>query len=801
MPDISNYLSLHPEAEVTLSNFTFAKELVYREPFEIERSAKQKSIYFASSEKKKTNQTTMNQYLQPSTTSKALRNKQVLLPLIPKSEKPLKEVLQNKLFLRNTRLTTSTQIESATIQSVNNKSTISTLIPQSRSTNKSVVKKRPKRSPAISKFMKLREEINLKPPCTRFCNVAAYQRPTIQCAICLCMFHPSCLPSLPRNVLFACKPCTMQKIGLYERVKCRSNNTELDSTDEMPSYNYDDIDIEELFPTVLLTVYSEMNEASSASNVSPVTLNTTSSETSRAVCLSSNILPLLQSTVAKIPQENCVMLPTMNTPHTPCMLTQLMKPIASNASKIIPIVNNFLNKNIKNQQIQCLPSTSDMPSKYYCVGGVPVPPMSVSTQNSLMVRKLPNGKKIVIRRMSNSSSSTNTDKLNTAYNGTINNLCGQVKDNTKSNQLNQVPSDLNDNAKNVVFVPRESVNNSTEKWEKVDFRNLYINDWNKCGFALQKRKTKSLNLSGILYQDKHNPWEDLEENVVRLTGIEELIFDKITPSLLKSLVFNLPQLVKLECNFITTVFTEPEIWTTPCEVDLSSLRYVGRLRKLKIASGSKIILKKNSRECLFPYLPNLKSVSLTGFNFCSNLNLENISYQKYLVSLELGDCKDIEPGIYSLLGTLTNLKRLRLLNGGSIDDIHLAGALLKLKGLEVLELLDFTVSRSLAECVGKLHRLFYLKIFTDNSHRKGLLNHNIITTAAKCQNLKFFCWGFITDGDNPPDMLEMEDSMQHAFKDVYSDLLDILPKCCTVEMKWVKKDMWKEFLSSEMEFV
>ncbi|GIY35855.1 MBD domain-containing protein [Caerostris darwini] len=90
MPDISNYLSLHPENEVTLSNFTFAKELVYREPFEIERSAKQKSIYFASSEKKKTNQTTMNQYLQPSTTSKSTLKQTSSLPLIPKSEKPLK---------------------------------------------------------------------------------------------------------------------------------------------------------------------------------------------------------------------------------------------------------------------------------------------------------------------------------------------------------------------------------------------------------------------------------------------------------------------------------------------------------------------------------------------------------------------------------------------------------------------------------------------------------------------------------------------------------------------------------------
>lgn len=37
-------MSRHSESKLTIENFTYAKELIYREPFEIERSAKQKSI-------------------------------------------------------------------------------------------------------------------------------------------------------------------------------------------------------------------------------------------------------------------------------------------------------------------------------------------------------------------------------------------------------------------------------------------------------------------------------------------------------------------------------------------------------------------------------------------------------------------------------------------------------------------------------------------------------------------------------------------------------------------------------------
>ncbi|GBN06668.1 hypothetical protein AVEN_117098-1 [Araneus ventricosus] len=71
MIEISNYLSRHPECTLTIENFTYWKELIYREPFEIQRSAKQKSSFGTPSGKIETsNQASIKKYLQSSTTPK-----------------------------------------------------------------------------------------------------------------------------------------------------------------------------------------------------------------------------------------------------------------------------------------------------------------------------------------------------------------------------------------------------------------------------------------------------------------------------------------------------------------------------------------------------------------------------------------------------------------------------------------------------------------------------------------------------------------------------------------------------------
>ncbi|GFQ80133.1 MBD domain-containing protein [Trichonephila clavata] len=104
MPEIANYLSKHPECKLTLENFTFWKECVYREPFEIERSAKQISVSASSSKKETPNQTSIKKFLSSSTTSKSnltpneSKEKTSKQSLSKKSSVTMKEIHSSESF-------------------------------------------------------------------------------------------------------------------------------------------------------------------------------------------------------------------------------------------------------------------------------------------------------------------------------------------------------------------------------------------------------------------------------------------------------------------------------------------------------------------------------------------------------------------------------------------------------------------------------------------------------------------------------------------------------------------------------
>ncbi|GFU04700.1 THAP-type domain-containing protein [Nephila pilipes] len=324
-------------------------------------------------------------------------------------------------------------------------------------------------------------------------------------------------------------------------------------------------------------------------------------------------------------------------------------------------------------------------------------------------------------------------------------------------------------------------------WEKVSLNGLIVTDWEKGCLALKKFGTISLDLRGIKNQDTSHVWKDLDRYLIHLNGIEELLFHQITPLLLKSITFNVPSLRKLECRFVTTAYTEPEIWTTSCEIGLSSLRYLGWLVSLKIGSGARIVLNAG-QDALFPYLPNLRHVSLTGFKFSSVLNLEGLAAIKGLISLELGDCKDVEPGIYVLIGTLTTLKRLRLENGGDINDTKLSKALVKIKGLEILELMNFQISENLANSFKELQHLNHLSIWPDNSDENAVVNTILFTAIYNCKGLKYLCWGNIAEGGPISKILQMEKD----FGNLFHKLVAAFPRC-RVEMKCVPRYLWRQF--------
>ncbi|KFM79555.1 hypothetical protein X975_23356, partial [Stegodyphus mimosarum] len=261
----------------------------------------------------------------------------------------------------------------------------------------------------------------------------------------------------------------------------------------------------------------------------------------------------------------------------------------------------------------------------------------------------------------------------------------------------------------------------------------------------------------------------------------------------------MPRLHILECPFVTVSFTEPEMWFVTCGLELSSLRFLGRLEHLKIGSAGGIVLN-GSCSSLMPYLPNLRHVALTGFKFHSHGNLECLAQMQQLISLELGDCSDIEPGIYVLLGKMRKLKKLRLENGGNVKDTKFAEALSKMEGLEQLELMNFQMP-SLCTVLSELQHLKQINIWPDNATEGPLVNYNSYEAISRCKNLKYICWGIIAEGDTIPEVLELKASASEneikklTYKQLFQELVELFPKI-KVEVKCVPRELWREFCST-----
>ncbi|CAL1265298.1 unnamed protein product [Larinioides sclopetarius] len=711
-----------------------------------------------------------------------------------------------------------------------------------------------------------KESGEIQPPCSPRCHIAAIQRPSVQCAICLCIFHPNCIPKLSEKVIFACKSCTAQKLALYEKERKAFSVSEPPlSPDDSISFD-PNIDISLLSPEVLLSVRTEPITFPTASDA---LLKSSSSNISQG---SSGIIS--SSTTKKVYQET-------HTVSTPQLLSHLLQPTVVLNSGLLPLAPKSTNQNLNNSTGRVL-LTKEAAAKILQAGMRLTSGTNLSATTPLLVKRLPDGRRIAMRGASNPTIVNNSTLQNPVSSVNSNfqilsNISGQVNGNLFSTRINQTepkaPANMMSNVliKNTNFLsPVHTVNsiistnllttvrtgnelsslknfksptsnNTSESglswdmnklmtsckslllvfkrlsipdllrasqvcsywkyvasqsdlWERISFQGLTITNWERCCLTLQKNSTKALDLRGIVHQHVTNPWRDLEINVVHLAAVEELIFDQITPSLLKNVAYNMPLLRKLECHFVTTACSEPEIWTVPCEWELSSLRYMGRLVKLKIGSGSRIELK-HGENYVMPYLPQLRHAALTGFNFCSNVNLESLSKQKELISLELGDCKEIDPGIYALLENLTNLKSLRLENGGSINDCRLSDALKKIKGLEVLELMNFKISKKLSDAFKELKHLIHLNVWPDITEKAAFVNRNLFTAISSCKNLKYLCWGVIAESEYIPQCLEMENSNELTFENLFNDLVALFPEG-RVEVKCAPRSSWREFCST-----
>ncbi|KFM79554.1 Bromodomain adjacent to zinc finger domain protein 2B, partial [Stegodyphus mimosarum] len=341
MREVAAYLSKKENYALTVENFTYAKELIYREPFEIERSAKQKASVcntpspssnlssvntskrkqhsvskkqtppthskkqtaptYSSSSKEHSSKSPKNDTLETarnSGTRKSTRRTSLNTEECVKKEnedsdsikpRPSRKIIKKVPFdnsfeektpVRKCRLdnkqNSSTENKTSAPVILSDSSTKSNThlsanksgklftspsnnTENTSSVNLSVDKQSSNQPPKTQKRYKVKctyskTESMVQRPCTPLCRVAHYQYPSVQCAICLCLFHPSCVPPVSRGVKFACKPCTIVKLE-SNRLRVNSATASIPVC-EIPDASLENIDSSLLEPEVICQTYS-----------------------------------------------------------------------------------------------------------------------------------------------------------------------------------------------------------------------------------------------------------------------------------------------------------------------------------------------------------------------------------------------------------------------------------------------------------------------------------------------------------------------------------------------------------------
>ncbi|KAG8176252.1 hypothetical protein JTE90_021349 [Oedothorax gibbosus] len=705
------------------------------------------------------------------------------------------------------------------------------------------------------------QEQYIQPPCTPRCLVPKYMHPTVQCQLCLRFFHPKCVGS--KTLKFACRPCSLTKLAQYSTQKYPTINSFVDIAYEGNVFDFpDDFDMSLLVPEISMNTRQPISEPSSKTfNISctPIRFsnpdgNASASPPSSFASKSPQLLShLLDGNVPRSDSATPILSPEQLPKNPPFLLPANLKPSGNTkmyrvrlpaGADSVQLPNSIIIRRLPDRRIvvcsgaavqkdqsadnaKISPSTSNASP----VG----PTASTSTISSIpcsikleSVRSLANRANCVTDPTSPRGNSPNSVErtyskqqpsrlLNTVQ---CDNSLSNIRNTTDKPPTKQVDEagkkKLMGGAEclslvfkflNVQSLLRVSEVNRTWRylalknhlWKKVSFRGLQIKDWKKCCKFLHDRETEHLDLRGILHPNVFRPFMNLEKNVSMLIKLEELIVNHIPPYLLKAIISNLPQLRRLECNFVTTACTEPAIWKIPCDIELEPFRCLGRLVRLKIGSGGGIRLGSGPN-FVMPYLPNLRHVVLTGFDFHSHVNLEFLSQLNDLISLELGNISSIEPEVYPLLGTLTNLKSLRLENGGSIDEVKFSEALSKMKSLEVLELMNFKVSSGLADCFKNLTQLIHVNVWPDQTTEHAVINQNLLTALSNVKNPRYVCWGIIGEGDTQLEVIHLRhpdstETRELILEDLFKALVQMFREC-RVEVKCVPRKNWREFCST-----
>ncbi|KAJ3659214.1 hypothetical protein Zmor_010915 [Zophobas morio] len=270
-------------------------------------------------------------------------------------------------------------------------------------------------------------------------------------------------------------------------------------------------------------------------------------------------------------------------------------------------------------------------------------------------------------------------------------------------------------------------------WRTVRMKNSQVHSFEGLANSLQKHGTVHLDLRKMLLPTNGGDdiWPEFSKAIQKVQTLRKIELCRCPASVVEQLA-----VTNKDLEVINAV-------TIKCEsMSLDMLSSLKNLKELRLKSTSGLTLSSDITS--LKELTNLTHLSLTSIKDLNKMNLQVIAALKSLESLDLGECSDFPANFgEDILTKLKNLEKLRLEKGqGNCHTFEILDAVKQMPHLEQLELVNFDIKSGFDVALGGCRNIRKLLIIPTYISQSATTNHMVLGGVLRLQStLSHFVWG------------------------------------------------------------
>ncbi|XP_056630900.1 uncharacterized protein LOC130441305 [Diorhabda sublineata] len=269
-------------------------------------------------------------------------------------------------------------------------------------------------------------------------------------------------------------------------------------------------------------------------------------------------------------------------------------------------------------------------------------------------------------------------------------------------------------------------------WKTVRMKNSQVYRFEDFANSLKKHGTIHLDLRKMLLPTGGDEiWPEFSKAIEKVDTLRRIELCRCPASVVENLARSNPRLEVL--NAITI----------RCEsMNLEPLKSLTEIKELRLKSTAGLTLTSNIDS--LRDMKCLKHLSLTSIRDLDSMNLGVIAELTNLESLDLGECTDFPKNFGGeILIKLTKLEKLRLEKGqGNCHTFEILEAVKQMKQLDQLELVNFDIKSGFDKALGACQNIKKLLIIPTYISQSATTNHMVLGGVLRLQKtLSHFVWG------------------------------------------------------------